>query len=118
MQKMSRYELLRMGEWKRMNETALTQNQLLVSGMDSTPGSLAIFLICLEPETPEESELESLLSTFENLQVIGQPPVDDDRAEKDPEGGYVYVDWDVPDDPQIEYYRVYRSEVPSFKNCR
>ena len=115
MQKMSRYELLRMGEWKRMNETALTQNQLLVSGMDSTPGSLAIFLICLEPETPEESELESLLSTFENLQVIGQPPVDDDRAEKDPEGGYVYVDWDVPDDPQIEYYRVYRSEVPSFK---
>ncbi len=32
-----------------------------------------------------------------------------------PEAGYVYVRWDAPSDPQIDYYRVYRSEVPSFR---
>jgi hypothetical protein len=35
--------------------------------------------------------------------------------EETPEGGYVRISWAVPDDPQVEFYRVYRCEVPSFK---
>ena len=115
MQKMSRTELLRMGMWERMNELALTQNQLLVSGMDPTPGNLAVFLICLEPEASESSELESLLQRFDDLHHIGRQSQESTQSEINPEGGYVYIDWDAPDDPQIEFYRVYRSEVPSFK---
>jgi len=116
MQKMTRAELLRMGMWERMNESALTQNQLLVSGMDSTPGSLAVFLICLEPEAPEASESESSrLKYGDHLHYTGRPFPDAPSSENKPEGGYVYIDWDAPDDPQIEFYRVYRCEVPSFK---
>jgi hypothetical protein len=115
MQKMSRAELLRMGMWERMNELALTQNQLLVRGMDPTPGSLAVFLICLEPEASETSELESMLQRLGDLHYTGRQSTGSAQSEKNPEGGYVYIDWDAPDDPQIEFYRVYRSEVPSFK---
>ena len=29
--------------------------------------------------------------------------------------GYVNLEWDIPADPQVQYYRVYRAEVRSFK---
>ena len=30
--------------------------------------------------------------------------------------GHVKIEWDIPEDPQIKYFRVYRAEVMSFKN--
>jgi len=116
MQQMSRSELLAMGRWERMNESPLTQNQLVISGMDPLPGSLTVFLICLEPESAVDSEQIGIVTQF-----AGSPGVGPEgfgivsQFLNAPEGGYVYVDWDVPADPQVEFYRVYRSEVPSFK---
>jgi PKD repeat protein len=112
MQNMSRTELLRMGRWRRVNESAVTQNQMVVGGLSNEPGRLSLFLVCLEPEITFSYEL----STMENPYLeyanafIGAEGIPDA-----PEGGYVYVNWEIPDDPQVDYYRIYRSEVSSFK---
>jgi hypothetical protein len=117
MQRMSRDELLRMGRWERVNETALTQNQLLVGGINASPGSLSVFLVCLEPEGAADSEQGGISSHFLGTTQAGLERISFVPEFLDaPEGGYVYVDWPAPEDPQVEYYRVYRSEVPSFKN--
>jgi PKD repeat protein len=117
MQRMSRDELLRMGRWERVNETALTQNQLLVGGINASPGSLSVFLVCLEPEGAADSEQGGISSHFLGTTQAGLERISFIPEFLDaPEGGYVYVDWPAPEDPQVEYYRVYRSEVPSFKN--
>ena len=116
MQQMSRDELLRMGRWERINEKVLTQNQLIVRGLNSSPGSLSVFLVCLEPGSAVNSKPGGISSS-----LIEALMVESDRISfipeflDAPEGGYVYLDWTVPDDPQADYYRVYRSEVPSFK---
>jgi PKD repeat protein len=54
MQTMTRNELVGMCAWHKVSD-AITQNQVLVSGLDSTPGSLNLFLVCLEPEHNFES---------------------------------------------------------------
>lgn len=117
MQRMSRDELLRMGRWERVNETALTQNQLLVGGINASPGSLSVFLVCLEPEGAADSEQGGISSHFLGTTQAGLERISFVPEFLDvPEGGYIYVDWPVPKDPQVDYYRVYRSEVSSFKN--
>ncbi|OQA73265.1 MAG: hypothetical protein BWY35_00654 [Firmicutes bacterium ADurb.Bin248] len=110
LQGLSRAELARLGLWRRVNDAALNKNRLVVDGLDGTPGSLALFLVCLEPEAPEKLDFP--------LTPGAAPGVELDIASRFadiPEGGYVYVDWDAPDDPQVAYYRVYRSELPSFE---
>lgn len=141
MQQMTRDQLLQMGRWRRVNEAAVTQNQLVVGGLNGAPGALSLFLVCLEPETPSQASPEAgaengpgadspdiawgslpefHIATPEGGEagaglpgLLGMlsPSLFDDI----PEGGYVYIDWEAPDDPQILYYRVYRSEVQSFK---
>ena len=49
MQSMTSRELLELCQWRKVSD-AITQNQLMVSGLNSAPGSLNLFLICLEPE--------------------------------------------------------------------
>ena len=111
MQNMSRTELLRMGRWRRVNDTAVTRNQMMLGGLSNEPGSISVFLVCLEPEIKVPYELATTDPTLGFInQLIGG--MGDSDA---PEGGYVYIDWDIPDDPQVEYFRVYRSEVASFK---
>jgi PKD repeat protein len=111
MQSMSRTELLRMGKWRRVNEAALTQNQMVIGGLSNEPGSISLFLVCLEPEIEIKYQLTEANPYLDFIDAfagaLGIPDA--------PEGGYVYVNWETPDDPQVEYYRVYRSEVPSFK---
>lgn len=34
---------------------------------------------------------------------------------RDPEGGFVFLEWEEPKDLQVKHYRVYRSEVKNFK---
>lgn len=101
MQQMSYSELVAMGRWQLVNDEVIKQNQLMLSGLDDTPGSLSLFLVLLEPE--KEPEDTSAVSDDESLSADL------------PEGGHVFLSWDKPDDPQVQYYRVYRSEVPSFK---
>jgi len=110
MQQMSRSELTQMGLWRRVNDTAIIQNQFVVSGLDKGPGALSLFLICLEPkEAPKlETPIKTIGSTLSPLDVAS-------RFAESPEGGYVYINWEPSDNPQVKYYRVYRSEVPSFK---
>jgi hypothetical protein len=101
MQQMSYSQLVDMGRWQLVNEEAITQNQFMLSGLDQTPGKLSLFLICLEPEEKEQdaAEVDAVSSLGEDF----------------PEGGHIILNWDRPDDPQVQYYRVYRSEVPSFE---
>lgn len=113
-QQMSQEDILRMGRWKKMNTSANTQNQVLISGLNPIPGSLYLFLVCLQPDEPEENMFSSFFTTTMTSQLLYQTEYISHFL-NNPEGGYVYIDWDVPDDPQVDYYRVYRSEVPSFK---
>jgi hypothetical protein len=101
MQQMSYSQLVDMGRWQLVNEEVITQNQLMLSGLDQTPGKLSLFLICLEPEKKEQDAAEE--------------ETDPSLSGELPEGGHVILTWDKPGDPQVQYYRVYRSEVPSFK---
>lgn len=102
-QGLSRDELAGIGLWRRVDSAGIKQNQLVVGGLDTTPGSLSLFLVCLEPE--DVAEIGAALGV--ELDIAS-------RFAGIPEGGYVYVDWDAPNDPQVAYYRVYRSEVSSF----
>jgi len=111
MQNLSSSELMELGLWRRVNDTALTKNRLIVSGLKNTEGSLALYLICLQSEQIAEFDLP-ILPVAANDAVLDAAK----RISEMPEGGYVYLDWDVPEDPQVSYYRVYRSEVESFKS--
>lgn len=112
MQNMTRTELLRMGRWKRVNEYAVTRNQLVVGGLSRQPGSISLFLVCLQPELKISYELTASGAISLDYIDLFLNAVSTDDA---PEGGYVYIDWEAPDDPQVASYRVYRSEVSSFK---
>lgn len=113
MQGMSRTDLLRMGRWSRVNELAVTQNQLMIGGLTRSPGSIYLFLVCLEPEI---LTIGVPLSYKEDTDYTYLDIANAFKESSDvPEGGYVYVDWELPEDPQAEYFRIYRSEVPSFK---
>jgi PKD repeat protein len=119
MQGMSRSELLGMGHWLRVNDETVTQNQLVVGGLSRTSGELHLFLVCLKPETPDEPSLaqQIILAGYQPSQASSAPHFRDMVSYflDVPEGGYVRLDWEVPDDPQVKFCRVYRSEVPSFK---
>jgi hypothetical protein len=110
MQQMSRSELTQMGLWRRVSGTAITQNQLVVGGLDKTPGALSLFLICLEPKEAPKIEMP-ITPIGTDVAPLGVTS----RFAGIPEGGYVYINWEASDDPQVKHYRVYRGEVPSFK---
>ncbi len=100
MQQMSYSELVDMGKWQLITDKPITHNQIMLSGLDETPGKLSLFLVCLEPEKREQGLSEAVLDISLSSEL--------------PEGGYVILNWDKPDDPQVQHYRVYRSEVPTF----
>lgn len=105
MQGLSRAELAGLGIWRRVDGAGVKQNRFVAGGLDRTPGSLSLFLVCLEPEK----------LAGQNYPLMPGAELDiASRFADIPEGGYVYVDWDAPDDPQVAFYRIYRSEVPSF----
>ena len=116
MQKMSRNELMQMGRWQLANDnnSAVTQNQLVVGGLDRTPGNISLFLICLKPSSfaAEYANMDFTLTgpdssglTRAELAAAFQP------FGESPASGYVDITWEAPGDPQIAFYRVYRSEV-------
>ena len=116
MQKMSRNELMQMGQWQLANDnnSAVTQNQLVVGGLDRTPGNISLFLICLKPSSfaAEYANMDFTLTgpdssglTRAELAAAFQP------FGESPASGYVDITWEAPGDPQVAFYRVYRSEV-------
>ena len=111
MQQMTRDELVMMGPWEKAADKTLTQNQLVLGGLDKSPGSVSLFLICLQPEM-DPGIISALQRTgssgklFENPELVSRLSV---------EGGFVTLNWGAPEDPQVQFYRVYRAEVPSFK---
>ncbi len=117
MQKMSRNELVQMGQWQLINDnnTAVTQNQLVVGGLDRSSGSISLFLICLKPSSSAADYIQNM-----NFTLTGPNPSGMTRAEiaavynpfgESPASGYVDIAWEAPKDPQIKFYRIYRSEV-------
>ncbi len=112
-----REELMAMGQWTKLTENALEQNQFLVKGLKSEGDGVHIFLICLEPEAESvsseegstEKETGELKLKFLEC-VIGELPIN-----QNPEGGFVLLEWEEPQDLQVKYYRIYRSEVKNFK---
>ncbi|HWR19946.1 MAG TPA: hypothetical protein VN608_10015 [Clostridia bacterium] len=112
LQNLSYSEILELGLWRRVNDTAVTKNRLIVNGLNNEEGSLTLFLICLTPEQAPKFNLPILPVAVNNAAVLDAA----ERIADMPEGGYIYMDWDAPKDPQVSHYRVYRSEVESFKN--
>ncbi|MCL2498275.1 MAG: hypothetical protein FWF06_06670, partial [Symbiobacteriaceae bacterium] len=49
MQKMTRSELLQLGDWQRMNTDPLIQNKFTLSGLSRDAEMLYLFLVCLQP---------------------------------------------------------------------
>ncbi|MDD4140356.1 MAG: hypothetical protein PHX81_09030, partial [Eubacteriales bacterium] len=109
MQQMSRAELVELGRWRQLNDQPVSENQFLAGGLSSTPGSFALFLICLVPEGAQPGQPADGVSGIGMLQGISN------HFALMAEGGFVSIAWSAPDDPQIKHYRVYRSEVASFK---
>ncbi len=125
-----RDQLLAMGQWTRLTEKPLEQNLYLIQGLEPGGEGVDIFLICLEPATegnaaPEggaeegESE-ESDSGEGESEEDGGFKPIpvrtsSDNPINNNPEGGYVLLEWEEPEDLQVKYYRIYRSEVKNFK---
>lgn len=105
MQKLSKHEIMQLGRWERINDKPITQNQIVVGNLSGNTSELALFLVCLVPE--ERSIYD--ISVIPTLPKIVNSFIDA------PEGGFVYISWQAPDDMQVDYYRVYRSEVSSFK---
>ncbi|NLA10596.1 MAG: hypothetical protein GX883_00525, partial [Firmicutes bacterium] len=126
MQQMSRAELTEMGPWQRLNDEAIAENQFVAGGLSQTPGELSLFLVCLEPKSDlRPGDLQFQLSSGASLTKLSKSlSIDKQRLAnmialgdeiQTPESGYVKLDWKASDNPQVKYYRVYRFEVPSFK---
>ena len=146
LQTLSRSQLIELCGWKKFGDS-FTQNQALItSGLNTAPGSLNIFLICLQPgKTGGSSLLETL--TFSQLnnyagenmifneayimkniqsgfinyasQLAADISTANVNAEDDspaPHAGFVRLAWQQPDDPQLKYYRIYRAEADNFDN--
>jgi hypothetical protein len=108
---LDREELMAMGQWTKLTDKALEQNQYLVQGLEPKGKGVNLFLICLEPA--EESKAEGEPGEFSLIKlanVIGALPIN-----QNPEGGFVLLEWEAPQDLQVKYYRIYRSEVRNFK---
>lgn len=119
-QNLSRDEILSLTQWTKLTEKAISQNQLLVQGLNPKTEGVYLFLVCLEPEkTPTQST--SIISnastmvrgemTLSNLGSV----IDKVLINQNPDGGYVSITWQAPQDSQLKYFRVYRSEVKNFK---
>ena len=68
----------------------------MLGGLDKSPGSVSLFLICLQPEM-DPGIISSLQRTgssgklFENPELVSRLSV---------EGGFVTLDWEAPEDPR------------------
>lgn len=143
---LDREALMGLGQWTKLTEKALDQNQYLIQGLEPK-GQDHLFLICLEPATEEGTEeetadmekTEEVREGADGMSGIGGLPgraagllgamgVDADGItmgildtirglpiNQDPEGGFVLLEWEAPQDLQVKHYRIYRSEVKNFK---
>ena len=92
---MSREELIKAFFWTLVTKDH--DQNLLMDKPEIKEGRIYIYLVFLVPE-PEKSSSGIL----------------DDAMKIFIPGGWVRLSWQEPDDPQIGYYRVYRTEVPYF----
>ena len=131
LQTLSRSELIGLCDWKKFGGSFMQNQALIASGLNASPGSLNIFLICLQPDETGGSSLLGMLSNtqasflslneaglMKNIQAGGysfiNPWTEDESVEDDtgtPQAGFVRLAWEEPDDPQIKYYRIYRAEA-------
>ncbi|MFO7636414.1 MAG: hypothetical protein R6W96_03820, partial [Clostridia bacterium] len=93
---MSRSELLESFFWTNVGKNL--QQNLLMDPVDQQTGRLYLYLVFLVPEESDSASDDIFTGGFN----IFLP------------GGWVNLSWTAPDDPQLGYYRVYKSEVPFF----
>ncbi len=120
MQGMTRAELLARYDWQRITTEPVKNNQMMVGGLKSGAEDINLFLICLKSKSAASQALSNLAVVNSSNQVqkaslINFYSIADDGAEEALHSGFVKLDWQAPEDPQVEHYRVYRAEVPSFK---
>ncbi len=124
MQRMTRAELLAHYNWERITSEPVLNNQLMVGGLSSVENDVNLFLICLKSTASDNQYLSNY--TAENPYVDFarelaqseyqyQPDEADNAAADVLHSGFVKLNWPAVADPQVQYYRVYRAEVPSFK---
>ncbi len=77
------------------------QQNLLLDKVEQKQGRIYLYLVFLVPDenSPEDDQFPETFDLY-------QP------------GGWVDLSWKAPDDPQLGYYRVYRSEVPYFTDAQ
>lgn len=107
LQGLTRAELLQLGAWQRLTPSPLKENRLALSGLSQDPQALHLFLIALKPE-----ESDATLQFREKLMAAHDLS---DYYEDVLEGGFVKLEWKAPEDAQVKFYRVYRSEVENFE---
>jgi len=91
---MSKEEALEAFDWKL--KTAKTDVNQCIDTVEKKNGRLYIYMICLIPE----KTYEDILKPFGEFIPAG----------------WVKLNWDRPQDPQVSYFRVYRAEVPYFED--
>lgn len=94
LQNMSQAEILESFDWTLI--TANTQVNGLVDRVERSPGRIYLYLVCLIPDRPATKFLDAFSAYIP--------------------AGWVRVDWERPDDPQVSYFRVYRAEVQRFED--
>ncbi len=116
MQKLTRDELAAMGAWRLVNEKATEHNTMVISGLDGTAGTFNLFLICLKPEGGDIHDLKNVREMLGKAVALNPDLAGSHSVQEElPEAGFVRLVWEPVKNPQIKYYRIYKSEVPSFK---
>lgn len=115
-QNLDRDELMALGQWTKLTDKALEQNQYLVQGLDPERKGVHLFLVCLEPShvstDGDAGDGTGELTLLSLARFTGALPIN-----QNPEGGYVLLEWEEPKDLQVKHYRIYRSEVQNFKKA-
>ncbi len=72
------------------------QSNQITDKVEEKDGRLYLYMVCLLPDEIDTPELNGFRTFLP--------------------AGWIMLEWDRPDDQQVSYYRVYRAEVPYFKD--
>jgi len=91
---MTKEEIIEAFEWHL--ELINTETNYFSGKVNRNENNTYIFMVCL---VPEKTETENFVDMFDSFMLAG----------------WIKLQWERPQDPQVSYFRVYRAEVPYFK---
>ncbi len=106
---MSVEELWNLGGWKRMLTTSKTNAVISETSYSHLVDTMPIIAVCVQTGSKNITDITREQSVDLSIDLLTSKTAQEIHA------GFVSLDWDIPDDPQVQFYRVYRAEVNSFK---